>query len=167
MISLTSMLNFILSKKNFFILFSLTSWTLGSLEFMKDYLDYNEEKALPQIDNDFVYGDGSTEVTSQINEYEKIRPNKPIQGSIFVTHNAKNTIDVKSFRLGDKPLETNFIQTSQMSSSTNIAVSIYSFQLEGLPLGIHTLPSINVKVGGKNVRSLPLVIEILPDSEED
>jgi len=163
MISLNSILNFTFSRKNFFLLFSLTSLSVGSIEFMKDYLDYGEEKALPQIDNDFVYGDGSTEVTAQINEYEKIQPNKPIQGSIFVTHDAKNTIDVKSFRLGDKPLKTDFVQTSQMSSSSNIVVSIYSFQLEGLPLGVHTLPSIHVKVAGKDVRSLPLVVQILSD----
>lgn len=161
MILLISILDFFLSRKNVFsILFFLVSLPLCSLEFMKNYLDYSEESSPPQIDNDLIYGDGSTEITSQVNEYENIPANKPIQGSIFVTHDVKNTIDVESFRLGNKPLKVTFVQTSQMSPSSNVVVSIYSFQLEGLPLGIHTLPSINVNVAGKNVRALPLVIEV-------
>jgi hypothetical protein len=127
---------------------------------MKDYFDYKDERPLPTIDNDLIYGNGTTELTSQINEYEKIVANQPIKGTLFVTHDQKNIVDADSFRLGSKPLKTTFVQTTQMSSASNIVVSIYHFQLEGLPLGTHTLPSINVKVGGKQVQALPIVIEI-------
>jgi hypothetical protein len=149
-----------MSRVKVFFLTLLLAWDLNSIELMKDYLDYSDERTLPKIANDFVYGEGSTQITSHINEYQNIVANKPIQGSIFVTHDANNIIDVNSFRLGNKPLKVAFVQTSQMSSSSNIVVTIYSFQLEGLPVGTHTLPSINVKVAGKEVRALPLVIEI-------
>lgn len=133
---------------------------LQSIEFMKDYLDYKEERPLPTIANDFVYGEGTTELTSQINNYEAIKANKPIQGTIFVTHERKNNVDEKSFRIGNKPLKTSFVQTTQMSSLSDIVVTIYQFQLDGLPAGDHTLPSINVKVGGKEVQALPLFVEV-------
>jgi hypothetical protein len=132
---------------------------LSSIEFMKDYFDYNEERPLPKVSNDLVYGDGSSEVTSQITE-SNLTANQPIQGSIFVTHDSKNAIDISSFRLGAKPLKVTFVQSSLMSPTSNIAVAVYSFQLEGLPTGVHTLPSINVKVGSKQVQALPLVIAI-------
>lgn len=127
---------------------------------MKDYFDYKDERPLPTIDNDFIYGDGTTELTSQISEYANIVANQPINGTLFVTHSQKNVVDADSFRLGSKPLKTTFVQTAQMSSTSDIVVSIYHFQMEGLPIGTHTLPSINVKVGGKQVQALPLVIEI-------
>lgn len=134
---------------------------LNSVEFMKDYFDYKDERPLPTISSDFVYGEGTTELTSQISDYENIKPNKPIQGSLFVTHASKNAVDQDSFRIGSKPLKTTFVQTTQMSPSSDIVVSIYQFQLEGLPVGTHILPSINVKVGGKEVQALPLNIEVL------
>ena len=110
--------------------------------------------------NDLIYGEGSTEVNTQINEYAPVVANKPIQGTIFITHEAKNAIDVNSFRIGNKPLKVSFVQTSQMSSSSSIYVTIYSFELEGLPTGTHTLSPIVVKIGGKEVQALPLVIEV-------
>ncbi|MEI8366172.1 MAG: hypothetical protein WCF65_07110 [Parachlamydiaceae bacterium] len=133
---------------------------ITSLELMKDYLDYSEERPLPTLANDLVYGEGTTEVTSQINEYDNIVANTPIHGSIFVTHDVQNVIDISSFRLGTDALTVKFVETSQMSSPSNIVVSIYSFLLEGFPTGIHTLPPINVRVGGREVQALPLVIEV-------
>ena len=147
-------------KKTFILTLLLAPLGLSSIELMKDYLDYSDERPLPTIANNLVYGEGSSEITSQINAYENIVPKKPIQGSIFVTHNEKDKIDSSSFRLGNKPLKVVFVQTSQMSATSNIVVSIYSFQLEGLPPGNHTLPSINVKVGGKEVSALPLIIKV-------
>lgn len=144
----------------FWLLFFLAPLHLNALELMKDYFDYKDERPLPTIANDFVYGEGTTELTSQINDYENIVANQPIQGTLFVTHDSKNAVDANSFRIGSKPLKTTFVQTAQMSSSSNIVVSIYRFQLEGLPVGTHTLPSINVKVGSKEVQALPLVIEV-------
>jgi len=147
------------SKRLLFMILACTL-PLNSMEFMKDYLDYSDEKPLPTIANDFVYGDGTTELTSQISEYENITAGKPIQGSIFVTHDSNNKVDIESFHLGDHRLYVNFVQTAPMSSTSHIVVSIYHFQLNGMSGGTHTLPPINVKVGGKLVRALPLTLEI-------
>ena len=146
--------------KIFFYTVLLCPLSLCSIELMKDYFDYNAEKPLPTVANDFVYGDGTTELTTQINEYDNLVAGKPIQGSIFVTHDSKNTVDVNSFRLGNKELKVNLVQNAPMSSTSSIEVSIYRFQLDGLPVGVHTLPPINVKVGGKEVQALPLIIEV-------
>ena len=149
-----------MSRYHFLILIaSLLPLNASSLEFMKDYFDYSEERPLPKINNDLVYGNGSSEITTQVNQYDKISANKPIQGSIFITHDAKNSVDASSFRLGNKPLKVTFVQNTQMSPGS-VVVSIYSFQLEGMGAGIHTLPSINVKVGNKLIQALPLVIEV-------
>lgn len=133
---------------------------LHSIEFMKDYLDYKDERPLPNIANDFVYGDGTTELTAQINDYETIKANQPIKGTLFITHETKNIVDEKGFRIGNKQLKTTFVQTTQMSSTSDIVVSTYQFQLDGLPIGIHTLPPISVKVDNKEVQALPLIIEV-------
>lgn len=148
-----------MSKKLYFLLL-LSPLPLCSIEFLKDYLHYNEERPFPTIANDLIYGDGSTELTSQINEYETITANKPIKGSIFVTHDARNAIDTGSFRLGNKPLKVTLVQSTRLSSSSPIMITIYSFQLDGMPAGTHTLPPISVKVADKVVQALPLSIEV-------
>lgn len=132
--------------KIFFLTLFLAVCGISSKEFM-------QADILP-------YGGGSTEITSQINEYQNIVANKPIQGILFVTHDNNNPIDINSFRLGDKPLKVTFVQTTRMSLSSNLVVTIYNFQLDGLPIGTYTLPPINVKVAGKEVQALPLVIEV-------
>ncbi len=149
-----------LRKKISLLIVLLAPLGLSSIELWKDYLDYKDEHPLPKIADEVVYGDGDAQITSNINEYENIIANKPIQGSIFVTHDAKDTVDVSSFRLGSEPLKALFVQTSRMSPSSSIVVTIYSFQLEGRPIGSYTLPSITVKVAGKEIRALPLVIEV-------
>ena len=147
--------------KTLFFALTLTPMWLCSIEFMKDYFDYNSLKPLPNVPSDLVYDEGTTEITTQINKYQTIKPNQPIQGSIFITHLTMDKIDESSFRLGEKPLKASFVSSTQMSPTSKIAVAIYSFQLEGLPPGIHTMPPLHVKVGDRDVQALPLVIEIL------
>lgn len=146
---------------SFLLLLILTSTPYAnSIELMKDYFDYKDEKPLPTIANDLVYGEGSTEITSQINEYETITANKPIRGSIFVTHLTKDLIDNESFRLGNAPLKVRWVQSTSISSLSSLLVTIYSFQLDGYPIGKHTLPPIHVKVGDQEFQALPLTIEV-------
>lgn len=147
-------------KKYLFFFILLIPLMLSSFEFMKDYLDYKEEAPLPEISSALVYGEGTTEVTTQINDYENIVANQPIQASIFVTHDAKNLIDTNSFQMGKSPLKVSLVQSAKMSSYDTLMVTIYNFQISGLPIGTHTLPAITVNVGGKEYRALPLVIEI-------
>lgn len=112
------------------------------------------------MSNDLVYGGGTTQVTSEISEYQTLAANKPIQGSIFVTHESKNKIDEGSFKLGDQPLKVTLAANTQISLSSTIYVTVYNFQIEGLPPGTHTLPSISVKVGDKRVEAQPLIIQV-------
>lgn len=147
-------------KQLVFLCVALSPLPGHSIEFMKDYLKYGDEKPLPTVANDFIYGDGSTELTTQLSDYENIVQNVPIQGSLFITHDANNKIDETSFQIGNKPLKVTFIQTTTMSSFSNLVVSVYSFQLPGMSIGTYTMPAISVKVAGKEVQALPLVIEV-------
>lgn len=109
--------------------------------------------------NVLIYTD-PVQVSSEISQYEKLVAGNPLQGSIMVTHDAKNAIDPNSFRLGDKPLSVEFVQSMPISDYSNLVVTIYKFRLEGMKNGIHTLPPIKVRVGGKDYQAPPLTLEI-------
>lgn len=149
-----------LTKKTVLLALLLASWNLNATEFMNDYFDHSDERQLSKMTSGPKYNDSSTEVTSQISEYENIIANKPIQVSIFVTHDSKNPVDIKSFRLGNKQIKVTFVQTTLVSSFSDLAVSVYNTQLEGLPIGTHVLPSINVKIGGKQFKAPPMIVEV-------
>jgi hypothetical protein len=110
--------------------------------------------------NILIYGEGDTQVTSEINKYAQVVEGMPILGSVMITHDAKNLVDNNSFRLGDKPLKVEFVQTIVMSSYSNLVLSIYKFQLAGMKKGVQNLAPIKVKVGGKDYQAPPLTIEI-------
>lgn len=149
-----------LTKKTFLLALLLAPWNLNATVFMNDYFDHSDERQLSKMTSGPEYDDSSTEVTSQISEYENISANKPIQVSIFVTHDSKSPVDISSFRLGNKLIKVTFVQTTQISSFSNLAVSIYKTQLEGLPAGTHVLNPINVKIGGKQFQAPRLIIEV-------
>jgi hypothetical protein len=110
--------------------------------------------------NILVYGEGSIQVDAEIDNAEDLKENMPLQGSVMVTHNANQSIDPNSFRIGDKPLKVQFVKSSSIFSSSNITVSIYSFQLPGMTTGIHTLPPIKVQVAGKEYETPPRTIQV-------
>lgn len=143
--------------KKYAILFLLPI-SLFSIELMKDYFHYDDLKKEHPIADDLVSGD--TEVSSQVSDYENIIPNRPIEVSIFVTHDIKDSVDEKSFRIGEQSIQVRFISTTQMSSTSPISVSVYKWVMPGLPQGTHTLPAISVKVSGKEYQALPLVVEV-------
>jgi len=130
-------------SKLFFLFLILSSWHLIAYD--------------PNI---FVYGEGDTQVNSEINVYENLVAGAPIQGSVMITHNKNAVIDANSFRLGDKPLKVTLVQSVSMSSYSSLIVTIYQFQLEGMPQGSYILPSIKVKVDGKEFQAPPLSIQI-------
>lgn len=147
-------------KKSFFFCLLLIQTFAQSSEFYKDYENDQLQETSTNVANDLVYGEGTTEIDTEVSDYDTISANQPIHGTLFVTHNSNSKIDETSFQIGEKPLSVKFVQTTQMTLSSPIVVSIYNFELEGLPLGVHTLPSINVKVGGQVVQALPLVITV-------
>jgi hypothetical protein len=110
--------------------------------------------------NILIYGQGSTQVTSEISNYHKAVAGQPIYGLVNITHDENDKIDGKSFRLGTKPLKVELMRSTPISSYAKLVVSSYKFQLEGMPAGVHTLPSIQVSVGGKEYQALPLSVEV-------
>lgn len=120
---------------------------------------YNFMKQKAEESNVLIYGD-NVQVSAEINVYENIMPNQPIPVSLMVTHDANNLVDANSFTLGDKPLNVNFVKTMDMSPDSQLVVSVYSIQLEGMKTGIQTLPGIKVKVGNKYYVSPALVVRV-------
>jgi len=111
--------------------------------------------------NVLIYGD-SVQISSEINEGETIVAKKPIQGTLMITHDEKNPVDLNSVTMGGKHLKLEFVKTVSMSSYSNLGVDVYQFQLEGMDSGFQTLPPIKVKVGGKEYEAPPLMIRV-PD----
>lgn len=106
-----------------------------------------------------IYGD-NVQISSEINEGESITANSPIQGTVMVTHNKNNLVDVSSFSIGRKHLKVEFVKEVSMSSYSDLVVTVYQFQLEGMAPGFQTLPSIKVNVGGKEYEAPPLQIKV-------
>jgi len=84
----------------------------------------------------------------------------PIKGSVTVTHDKEKKVDINSFRLGDDPLDVEFVKEVQISPGSPIVVSIYHFTLEPKTEGLHQLREISVSVGGEVYRSFSLTYEV-------
>lgn len=110
--------------------------------------------------NPLVHGQGTVQITSEVNAYQNLTSGTPIQGSVMVTHDLNQPVDINSFSLGDKPLKVELIQTVPMSSFSPLVVSIYQFKLDGMAQGVQNLPPIKAKVGGKDYQAPPLTLEI-------
>lgn len=110
--------------------------------------------------NILMYGGGDAQVSSEISEYNNIVSGMPIYGTIMVTHDSNDKVDINSFRLGLKPLKVQLIQSARMSSYSSLEITTYKFQLDGLAKGLHTLPPIKVNIGGKDFEAPPLSIEV-------
>ena len=118
--------------------------------------------AAPSDPDILIYDEGSTQVNTEINQYEKLVAGSPIRGSVFITHNKNTPVDPSSFHLGDKPLPTEFVQSAPMASPSNLEVTIYKFQIDGMKAGMYTLPSIKVKVGNKVYEAQPMTVQVSP-----
>lgn len=98
-------------------------------------------------------------VTSEMN-YTELFSGAPLKGSITVTHNKNDKIDESSFKLGNDPLKVNFLNNVTISEQSPLIVSLYSFEIPTLPKGLHFLPQISVKVGGKVYKSYSISFEV-------
>jgi len=74
-------------------------------------------------------------------------------GSVSITHNYQDKIDLASFRLGSNPLSVTFVKDVPFSSENATVVSIYKFEIPGQNPGLYVLPSVTVRVGDKNYQS--------------
>jgi len=91
-------------------------------------------------------------VTSEMN-YTQLYSGRPLTGSITITHDKNEAVDLNSFKLGTKPLTVSFLNDVQMSNTSPLIVSLYSFEIPTLPKGLHVLPQVFVKVGDKVYKS--------------
>lgn len=79
---------------------------------------------------------------------------KPLEGTITVTHDLNASIDITSFRLGNRPLEVEFVKEVRLSASSDIVISLYRFTLEPQKAGLHVLPEVSVTVGKRKYLSV-------------
>ncbi len=98
-------------------------------------------------------------VTSEMN-YTELFADKPLTGTITITHDRNIKVDINSFKLGDKPLKVNFLNDTAMSAQSPLVVSIYNFEIPPLPKGLHVLPQVSVKVGHKIYKSFSRSFEV-------
>jgi hypothetical protein len=112
--------------------------------------------------NVMIYEGGDVQVNSEVYTYENIVAGVPIKGSVLITHDTNEVIDVNSFSLDGKPLKVEFTQTVTASPSNKLVLSIYRFQIAGLAAGSQTLAPIKVKVAGKEYAAPPLSFDVAP-----
>lgn len=101
-------------------------------------------------------------VTSEMN-YTELFAGKPLAGTITITHDKTKQIDVASFKLGNDTLKTSFLNNVVISEQSPLIISIYSFELPSKPKGLHVLPEVSVKVGGKLFKSYSRSYEVFGD----
>lgn len=98
-------------------------------------------------------------VTSEMN-YTQLFAGSPLTGTITITHDKNAAVDINSFKLGSNPLPVKFLNNVEMSDSSNLIVSIYSFEIPTQPKGLHVLPQVFVKVGNKIYKSYSRSYEV-------
>lgn len=101
---------------------------------------------------------GTVQITSEIDAYQNIVPGGPILGSVMVTHQADNPVNIDGFSFDGKALQVEFVQSVPMTAYGSLVVSIYHFKLKGMKTGVHTLPAIKAQVGGITYEAPPMTI---------
>jgi hypothetical protein len=99
-------------------------------------------------------------VTSSVEGYT-FRSQQAISGTISITHESSQKVDLKSFRLGGVPIEVTPVQETQISPVHHLVVSFYKFTLPGKEKGLYVLPRVSVKVGGDTYESVENTYEVL------
>ena len=109
--------------------------------------------------NVLIYTD-PVQITSEISPYETLTENKPVTGTLMVTHNSSLKVDEKSVKLGDASLRVKLLNQVKFSSDGKFVISIYQFELSGRKAGSYTLPPITAKVGDQVYQAPPLNLTI-------
>lgn len=104
------------------------------------------------------YGD-EIKVSAELSE-RAFFPNQPITGTITIQHLKSDTIDTTSFSLDGSPLEVKLLRTVEISPQSELTLSFYNFTVPKKEAGLHVLPGINVKIGGKNYKTPAMTYEI-------
>lgn len=87
--------------------------------------------------------------------------NKPIPGTIMVTHDINEKVDLSSFVLDKStPLKVEYIKDVVLAPGNPLVISLYHFTLEPRDKGLYVLPHIQVRVGGKVYQSFLSSFEV-------
>lgn len=100
-------------------------------------------------------------------ESRELFENMPVKGLITITHPRNIAIDDKSFKMEKAPLTVSLVKEEPMTATGDLVMSIYSFEIGPQPKGAHSLPSVSVKAGSKEYRSIPTTYQIKDGSASD
>lgn len=99
-------------------------------------------------------------ISAEIDPYNIIE-NRPLSGTIEVTHDQKIKIDPSKFTIEGKPLKAELVKNVKISENNPLIVSIFHFELPPMPKGLQILPEISLTVGNKIYKSFPSTFEVL------
>lgn len=99
-------------------------------------------------------------VTSNI-EDEKGYEGFPIKGTITITHDRKQEIDISSFKLSGKAIKAVKVKEVPLSADSPLIISIFSFELPAQNRGLYILPPVSVKVGREEYQSISSTYEVV------
>jgi hypothetical protein len=85
---------------------------------------------------------------------------QPLKGTVTITHDKSEEVNLKSFRLDGKPLAVELTREVPISTTSNLLISFYSFTVPGQEKGLHKLPEISATVGNQNYNSVPSTYEV-------
>jgi len=105
-----------------------------------------------------VFGEEPT-ITAEIDLYKALE-NRPLAGTITISHDEKMKIDMSSFQLEGKALQVSFVKNVKISPKDPLELSIYTFEIAGQPKGLQILPSISVMIDGKKYATTPSTYEV-------
>lgn len=92
----------------------------------------------------------------QVNHYE----NLPIPMTIIITHPERTPVDESSFVLDKNPIQPTKVKDVGESGGNDDILTIYRYELPAKKKGLYALPSIGVKVGGKQYQSIASTFEV-------
>lgn len=87
--------------------------------------------------------------------------NTPLNGTISISHNKSELIDVNSFKFEGKPLKVEMIKEVPVTPQGSYIISIFHFEAPGKEVGLYFLPEIRVKVGNKEYQTVSSTYEIV------
>lgn len=101
----------------------------------------------------------NVDISADMDNYNLVA-NRPLKGTVAITHKAEASIDTSSFLMDDKPLTVTLIKSVKMSPQSNVEVSIYQFELPPKPQGLYILSPISVKIGDQTYSSIGRSYEV-------
>ena len=86
-------------------------------------------------------------------QWANIYENQPIEGTVSVTHDIGQKIDVDSIKIGNKPLKVTLDKEVKIATNSPLVITIYRFTIPGMSKGLQLLPAISVNIAGKTYSS--------------